>query len=187
MELADYRNEEQARLDGLRRELESQSRLKDLGAQEVEDLRRRADDLHREKSELAAQLDLTRRDQDRLVNGTQSLEDQVRFHQAEAADLRERMQHLAGQNQDLEQRLNRALAHLDSRSYGAIAAIQESVAARSGERGTSGSALEARARSGERRSFSPLRPAVAARASHEDMAKVELSNQRLNPAAEASA
>lgn len=54
MELAEARNEEKARIDGMRRELESQGRLQELGAKEVDELRRRADDLHREKTELIA-------------------------------------------------------------------------------------------------------------------------------------
>lgn len=135
-----------------------------------------------------AQLDLRSREQDRFAREKQALEEQAHFYQTEAADVRERMQHLAGQNQDLEQRLNRALAHLDNRSFGpahgSSYALNESVAERSRERVAAAMAAEARARSGERGSSSPLRPARAAYSPHQDVSAVELSNQARHPVAE---
>ena len=49
----------------------------------------------------------------------------------------------------------------------------------------SASAQEARARSGERASCSPLRPARAARSPRKELANVELTNQRAELSAEA--
>jgi len=125
-----------------------------------------------------------------MARDRDGLQEQAQYYQTENADLRDRMQGLANQNRDLEMRLSRALAHLDSRSHpgninNSSYNVNESVVDRSRERAASGSAhdvyenvYDVRARSGERASHSPLRPALAARSPCKELSNVQFSNQR---------
>lgn len=184
LEFEDYKSQEHVRLDVLHRELDSLNHLKDVHAKDLDELRQRADGLQREKIELTARLDRTHGDQDRVVRDRDGLQEQAQYYQTENADLRDRMQGLANQNRDLEMRLSRALTHLDSRSHpGNINSssynVNESAVDRSRDRAASGSAhdvyenvYDVRARSGERTSHSPLRPALAARSPSKELSNV---------------